>query len=74
MSTIKCEVGDGSHIPSGNEINEDGYPKHSASTDDIQLRLCFDARKDTCAYAVAICIDTEFLNVNQCFCAYRLRK
>jgi len=69
--TVKCSVGNNNFDIQCDIDN--GNPKHSASINDIELRLCFDSRKNQCPYAVCIDINTKYLNVNQCFCAYRLK-
>ena len=40
----------------------------------LKLKVCCDSRKDKCPYAMFVSIDTDYMNVAQCFCGWAMRK
>jgi hypothetical protein len=62
---------DYTHIPSGNDLKENGLPKNTIS---VKLNLCADARSKNCPYSIDIKIDTDWVAFKQTFCAYEWKK
>ena len=72
---VTCRLGSegkaGPEIHHCDKIADNGYPKHASP---VQFYVCRDSRRDSCAYALGINVETEQLSFRQTLCLYGLRK
>lgn len=69
---IICKIGIGNHKITNNDMNANGFPLNSQNNN--ELRICCDVRKEECPYSVKLNLNTEYISLEHCLCAYSIRK